>query len=305
MTCPLCSSNKADLIKPYRYKTSFFKNTSIYECRDCTLNFINPFPVEKEWERYNEDYFENAHGGVDIVNSNDDYNIGIAKVRYRALTDFLSSYDIQVKSVLEVGPGPGFIMREWFKHHPETIYHVIESDKSVHKTLKQNGATILKPNSSKQLKNYDLLIVSHVLEHTLEPVEFMKNHSANVRKGGGIFVETPCLDHKYKYSPEPHVIFFNKATHKFCFSEAGLTAIHQTYNGDILSRLKFLSIIKKTVAKIHRFSGIPFLKMFPVSYPNKARYNLHNNEAVSIVETAPHVEQTIPARWVRSFGIKQ
>lgn len=304
MTCPLCSSKQSIFIQNYRYHNEFFANTTIQECQNCSLNFADPLPSEKEWEKFNHGYFDNAHGGVGVINAYEDYNIGVAKVRCNALIEFLEVNQIEVSSVLEVGPGPGYLMRQWLRHYPDTKYHVIESDPSVHGTLEKYGATIIDPTKSHHTKDHDLLIATHVLEHTLDPVSFLKSLSVNLRRGGGVFIETPCLDHLYKDIPEPHTLFFNKATHHRCFSQSGLSVTYQTYNGDEIGQLKFRSLIKKIVAKFQKVTGIPFLKILPSVYPNSVQYGLTENEAAAIVETAPHKVKVKPARWVRSFGIK-
>ena len=63
-------------------------------------------------------------------------------------------------------------------------------------------------------KNFDVIWMSHVLEHLIEPDQFLKNIKMNMKENGIFFIEVPNCEHKptLKSSIEenPHLFHFTK-----------------------------------------------------------------------------------------------
>ncbi|MCE2517064.1 MAG: class I SAM-dependent methyltransferase [Alphaproteobacteria bacterium] len=269
------------------------------------MQFIHPMPSEQEWDDYNSSYFENAHGGVSTWPWVKAYNSGVAKTRLHALLAYLEATDINVKSVLEIGPGQGYLMREWLARHPGTSYYVVESDESVHPELKASGGIIVPASQIDTIGKVDLVIATHVIEHTLKPVEFLSYFTSALRKGGGVFIEAPCLDHKYKTIFEPHVQFFEKSTLAACFDAVGLRNLHLTYNGDPISSLRRNALLRKILVKLQLKTRLPFRLFLGSYWPARSISNLSPIEALALVETSPHIVQDQESRWVRGFAQRE
>ena len=269
------------------------------------MQFIHPMPSEQEWDDYNSSYFENAHGGVSTSDWAKAYNSGLAKIRLHALFDYIKATDISVKSVLEIGPGQGYLMREWLAWHPKTSYYVVESDHIVHPELEASGGNIIHSSQINTIDKVDLVIATHVIEHTLKPLEFLSYFTSALRKGGGLFIEVPCLDHKYKEIFEPHVQFFEKSTLARCFHDVDLCNIHLTYNGDPISSLRRNALFRKILVMLQRKTRLPFLFFHGLYWPSLSTYNLRPIEALALIETSPHIIQDQEARWVRGFAQKE
>ena len=135
MVCPICNSTTLTPIKPYAAKNSFFADSKICQCDECGMQMISPLPPEYAWEAYNKSYFMNAHNGLNPSKWVEDYNIGVAKTRLNAFMKYLDEQSVGVSSVLEIGPGQGYLMREFRKRLPNLDYYVVESDSSVHLSL--------------------------------------------------------------------------------------------------------------------------------------------------------------------------
>ena len=58
--------------------------------------------------------------------------------------------NLEVSSVLEIGPGQGYFMREFKNWMPNLNYYVVESDPSVHDDLKRQGAAVIDASISRQ-----------------------------------------------------------------------------------------------------------------------------------------------------------
>ena len=263
-----------------------------------------PVPSEESWDNYNTSYFLNAHGGISTSKWIEAYNTGVAKVRLDAFNKYISLSNRKLNSVLEIGPGRGYFLKELKKTNPSLTYYVVESDKSVHEELRAKGAVIIDPAKLKDIHLVDALVATHVLEHTLHPIEFLQSFMRALKPGGSVFVETPCRDHEYKKIHEPHVLFFDKPTLGRCLQSCALKNIKLTYNGDSIPNLRRNAFIRKCLVKLEIKSGIP-LHIFLGQYWHKDELDRSTyHEKLAIAETAPHVEQLSPARGVRGFGVK-
>ena len=302
MVCPICDSASVKPIKTYAAENSFFADSKICLCGACGMQMISPFPSEDAWETYNKSYFVNAHGGLNSSKWIEAYNIGVAKTRLTAFIKYLDEQNVELSSVLEIGPGQGYLMREFKKRLPTLDYYVVESDSSVHGVLKRHGAVIVDATDIKTIKPVDAVIATHVLEHTLDPIAFLRHFTSSLRPGGAVFIETPCLDHEYKYLHEPHVLFFEKSTLGRCFEMCGLQHITLTYNGDVIKNLRRNGFIRKCLVKLEVKTGVPFRKLLGQYWANDQLFGLTYQQSLAIVETSPHIEQDMPARWVRAFG---
>ena len=259
MVCPICKSKDLATIKPYAAKNSFFANSKICQCGKCSMQMISPLPSEDAWDAYNKSYFINAHGGFNSSKWIEAFHIGVAKTRLNAFLKYLDEQNLEVSSVLEIGPGQGYFMREFKNWMPNLNYYVVESDPSVHDDLKRQGAAVIDAADIKTIKPVDVVIATHVLEHTLDPVGFLRNFTSVLRPGGAVFIETPCLDHEYKDMHEPHVLFFEKTTLSKCFQMSGLEDIALTYNGDVIQNIKRNGFIRKCLVKLEVKLAFPFM----------------------------------------------
>ena len=302
MVCPICKSRDLVTIKPYAAKNSFFADSKICQCGKCSMQMISPLPSGDAWDAYNKSYFINALGGLNSSKWIEAYNIGVAKTRLNAFLKYLDEQNLEISSVLEIGPGQGYLMREFKNRLPNLDYYVVESDSSVHDGLKRLGADVIEAADVKTIKPVDVVIATHVLEHTLDPVGFLRHFTGVLRPGGAVFIETPCLDHEYKDLHEPHVLFFEKSTLSRCFEMCGLQHIKLTYNGDVIPNLKRNGFIRKCLVKLEVITGVPFHLLLGQYWACGQLSGLTHQQSLAIVETAPHIEQDRPARWLRAFG---
>jgi 16S rRNA A1518/A1519 N6-dimethyltransferase RsmA/KsgA/DIM1 with predicted DNA glycosylase/AP lyase activity len=73
---------------------------------------------------------------------------------------------IELNSILEMGPGVGYLAGKWLEFFPKLNYTVVETDKSCYLSLEKLRVSIL--NDIEQIREssiFDLVIHSHVLEH--------------------------------------------------------------------------------------------------------------------------------------------
>ena len=96
------------------------------------------------------------------------------------------------------------------KSYDITDYSVVEYDKKCFKRLKKIGTNVFDDlNKIKKNNKYNLIIISHVLEHIANPISFLlklKNNYLN--ENSFIFIDVPCEDWKYKTYVDPDLICY-------------------------------------------------------------------------------------------------
>lgn len=206
-------------------------------CTNCDLVFADPLPSPEDWTAYNADYFTSAHGEAHLAPRAVTFRAALGKVRAGFVADKARDQEYQIGKVLEIGPGFGEFAESWCTTHPNAQYSGIETDSSVHARLTGLGLDLLADMQTAAGQDFDLVVASHVLEHTLDPVGFLRGMAACAAPGGMIFVETPCRDDLYKMGDEPHTLFFDKSSMGEAARRADLQDIQLSYHGEPRDRL--------------------------------------------------------------------
>lgn len=297
MKCPVCNSINILYFDSYRANNIIFQGVDKDTCIDCGLVFTSPMPNQKELERYNSNYFEEAHGGFAKGRISQLFFNAISKIRGRYISEFLFKYKINPAEVLEIGPGHGFFAKNWISNYAGVSYSVIETDATCYPMLNNVGVKVFKSFEEIQIKpQKDLVVMSHVLEHVSSPLELIRNISGVMLKGGVIFIEVPCRDYLYKKIDEPHLLFFDKQSLHKLLEGAGFGCIETTYHGELLEEINphpFFN--KKILAIITRLKIILMLLRF---------IKLENMESSVLKPFQADKQQNDMSRWIRAIAIK-
>lgn len=303
--CPICNSSNLSIIRPYKSNSSIFRLTKLTKCNSCALTFANPMPSRDIWDKYNSDYFNVAHGGIVTDYNTINFFKGIAAIRMIFIIKYLHLYSVKVNSILEIGPGVGYLAEKWLKFHPGIEYSVVETDKSCHKSLDKLGVKVYKNiDEISQLSNFDLVIHSHVLEHVCSPIDFLKTNTNNLKSGGVLFIDVPCNDWKFKEQDEPHLLFFDKASMFYLLNnKLNHRDIQISYHGkDIENILKTTKInfFRKLSKKLY----LNYLVIIISWLFFKDKSYLTLKEFVMIYDYKPHCINRKESWWLRSISIK-
>ncbi len=106
--CLVCESTDIEVRGEYRGTHPTFKGLRRAHCRSCGMVFAIPMPNDKLLDEYNARYFASAHGGQPRTLVAKAFFSAIARVRLAHLERYLGKHVIDVSSVMEFGPGPGF-----------------------------------------------------------------------------------------------------------------------------------------------------------------------------------------------------
>ena len=248
-SCPICHSQDIRTLSKFRYKSPIFSICSLAQCQSCNMIFASPMPSEENLLAYNENYFSAAHGGQPTSKLATAFFSGVSRIRQTFLSAYLQRHGVIVKNVLEVGPGPGFFAKSWLEAEQHSSYQAIETDKSCHKHLSKLGIELV---TYADVKPVELVVMSHVVEHVSDPLDFVRNACRTLKPGGALFIEVPCQDWVHKPVDEPHILFFDKAPMRRLLHDLGFEDIEISYYGKTISELKEKSILNEFISRVFR-----------------------------------------------------
>jgi SAM-dependent methyltransferase len=257
------------------------------------------------WNQYNSDYFNVAHGGISNNRNTINFFKGMATVRMKYILDYLNLNSITFDSILEIGPGVGYLAEKWLKFSPNIKYSVVETDSSCHTALKKLGVNVfIDIEQIPESSIFDLVIHSHVLEHVIKPVEFLELNIKHLRRGGVLFIDVPCNDWKFKEIDEPHLLFFDKIPMFHLLKNIlNHKNIEISYHGNEISKIikmQNFSLSKKIAIKLRLNILFKIFNWF-LFFDNKY---LTLNEYLMIYDFKPHFTNEKESWWLRSVSIK-
>ena len=240
-------------------KTIFFEKLKLFNqnsvmisytiCKKCGLLYQNKSLSRKELEKYYSQFhfsLENAK----TPSSEKKRNFQ----RYLHLID--QEFEIFPKRVLEVSLFNLFLLRKLLKKGSKIAHGLEPNQKFKTKKIgkiKIFNNTIEKFNSKKK---YDLIILTHVLEHLINPLEALKKCSKLQNFNQKILIEIPLFD-KIELYPiagltMEHLYYFSEENLKELVAKAGyeITSITKTYNS---TQMPFITIIAQKRKKINYF----------------------------------------------------
>jgi len=296
--CPICSSASSISLRAYRSRSSFLSESVLLKCNDCSMVYAAPPPSQQELDKYISSYFLNAHSCHSFSKQQLDFLEAIAQVRVKHVKRYIKFHEINVDSVFEVGPGRGYFAKHWLNDFPETIYNAYEVDSSCHNSLLSFGVNLVTPSD---FGSTDLVILSHVLEHVIDPLSFLELSCKALRPGGVIFIEVPCNDWMHKSVDEPHLLFFQKQSLLKLLSQFGFVNINLSYHGRGIQEL----VQQSNLPYIFDKFNAEIIRKFPI-YSQLFRLSglsLRDSQQIAaILPLRPHVESKKPSWWLRALA---
>ena len=213
-------------------------------------------------------------------------------------------------SVLEIGPGPGYFCETYLAYHPGAQYAALETDHACHGPLRKLGIEVFDcfEGLDKKGMYFELLVMSHVLEHCQCPSEFLEKALHFLKPGGILFIEVPCRDFEYKKVFDAHILFFDKHPMEQLLLRDSLTDLRLSYHGEDIEKLKqenqlfyrlFYRMLNKYRRVLQRFGRkmVQEAEASELPVPDVGMW-----EAVRSYEA--HVESLRASRWLRVLARK-
>lgn len=234
--CKICIEGRI-----YRYKSNIFsvytdKPYNLEYCDNCSLILTSPIPSSDELTNiYNNKYAYDVHLLVEKE------KIFRAKKTARYINTLKG-----IKTVLEIGSMYGFLLK--LLEDFQLICTGIELDKKAAEYCISNNLSIINSSLESFLENnnktYDLVVMSHVLEHIINPEKQLQSLRELINNKGMIIIIVPnsssltakIFGKYWGYWQVPiHITHFNKKSLKYILQASGFKVIDsKTVGGDSL-----------------------------------------------------------------------
>ena len=206
--CPLCES-------PHYLKYIDFPDIPVLKCTDCGFIYSGKIMSHEKLELYyKENFGSDRHLKGQIIN---------AKVNTTVLSRLLSLDGIE--SLLDVGCGYGFFLRSMLDKYKlkQVIGLELSEQEALHASqeLKLDVRNCSIDNSNLPECNFDLVTNFEVIEHTINPLEFLESVASLVKPMGYLVVMTDNFEsriatnmgsHFPKWIPHTHISHFGPSS---------------------------------------------------------------------------------------------
>ena len=256
-SCLNCTSTENKILfKNDRYG---FKLTTVI-CKNCGLIFSNP-RMAKDTTNYfyesdtyrgiyvgqKEKIYSDADIKSNIVFSLEKKNkINLYNYYDQLFFDIINSLDIQYDSVCEIGAGGGWNLKPFQQNKKKVCGY--EPSKLLSNYAKNKNINIINDTSNNIKGEYDLVILRHVFEHFLNPIEELKNLRKNIKKY--IFIEVPGCINKLPDLQNAHNINFSLNTLSEVLNKCKFKKIYLNY----CKSNEFIFAIFEKVDEVDKFT---------------------------------------------------
>lgn len=246
--CPVCDG--VDLLPHGKYCLGENKTPvdgqphlelSLLHCSNCGFVFASPLPSDEDINRYYAtavfwqgkmstpvDYKFSDWIKVFETNPSLDERLHRAQQQLAYINARAPGLDSSA-SILDVGAGFSPFLYLCKKSKFKNLY-AIEPLKDICDFLKEQGIVVAGNTIEEWLnstpdKKYDLIIVSHTLEHLKDPRFFLSRIGKFLKKDGLLYIEVPNRDDRQRFHCGLHFLFFDINTLKLIIQKHGLEPI--------------------------------------------------------------------------------
>ncbi|CCG55956.1 methyltransferase [Brachyspira pilosicoli WesB] len=208
-TCKVCSSNHYKKIGEIKNIWKEYKD--VYQCDECSLYFIDSPTDEEINSLYKNEYHNNIKNKL--------FETAKSKMRYaRSLSQFnfiKQTIDLKNKDICEIGAFDGLLLSLFKKNNNNVFGYELNDDARVY--AKKKYDIDLKENFLESKSKYDIIILSHVIEHFREPKEILIKIKSMLKENGFIYIEVPnspmpnecSYNMLMRYLNTEHIVNFN------------------------------------------------------------------------------------------------
>lgn len=215
MLCPVCLGKQIlikEKIKSYQY----------YQCQKCDCLFLDPMPSVELLKNY----YQRFSYSVGFINE-----IKVREIARQIIKRVLKLKP-QSRTLLDIGCGAGFFLEEAMEQGIQVSG--IEPSKKLAK-LARNRLKIPVYNSEltteivrKMSLKFDVILISHLIEHISNPHLFMRLVNQLLNKNGLLVIETQNINsfqyllEKENYTfyiPPEHLCFYSLKTFRYLLSK--------------------------------------------------------------------------------------
>ncbi len=293
--CPMCHQRTHQQLTAYPSRTPLFAKRSVVRCTRCSLSYMHPMASTASLN----DYYNNGNYWGHVLETTP-FEIPTYHHQAKARVGFISDRATLPASaeILDIGAGYG-VLEMYLKKHlaGDPRCYAIEPDQKAQQALEKNGVRWENELAAFGGKKFDLVILSHVLEHMNDPVGYLKQLRSYCHENTYLFIEVPNEDFLFKFDLEPHVLFFSPKTLSSVLGAADYSV--QSIETCGLFRGKQRMINERNMKRMKWMNRLPFrqqLKKFknalrpknasksadPFSVPDQFECDVYGNDRIWI-----------------------
>jgi len=264
---------------------NIFKNDSyfhlpVYFCKKCNFYITGESEKIKQQlnELYSKEYWIDRKAENSIKSNYEDTDSLSKKRSWESQLKYCVSYIKNKNKLLEIGAGGGQSL-EWFEEKNFDVTG-IEPDqnnvKLINKRLKKGKCLVGFVEDIEIEEKFDIIWMSHVLEHLVNPKQFLEKTKNMLKENGIFFIEVPNAENKNLLEK---TIFTDP--HTFHFSRKSLIKISETAGYHVLS-CDYFRPAKKFEGLLNKIKQLFVNKDFYNCYP-RLKTNANNGRDLRII----------------------
>ena len=234
--CNVCGSDKYTKIGCI--KNIWQNDKEVYQCSSCALYFIEPPSDEEIYLLYKNEYHNNIKNKL--------FEMAKSKMRYaRSLSQFnfiKEHIDYKDKKICEIGAFDGLLLSIFKKNNCDVFGYELNDNARCY--AKNKYDIDLKANFFESNEKYDIIILSHVIEHFKNPKDVLLKIKSMLNGGGYIYIEVPnspmpnqcSYDMLMRYLTTEHIVNFNMDNLKIFASSNGFDTVVCKYSNYRISK---------------------------------------------------------------------
>ena len=281
MICKVCDSDKYNKIG--EIKGIWKENKNIYQCEKCLLYFIESPSDEEIYLLYKNEYHNKIKNKI--------FELAKSKMRYaRCLNQFnfiKNSINCDNKKICEIGAFDGLLLNIFKNNGCEVFGYELNDNAREYAKKKYN--IDLKPDFLKDNQKYDIIILSHVIEHFKEPKEILLKIKSMLNDNGFIFIEVPNSPLKnqcsyetlIKYLTTAHTVNFNMDNLKAFSENCGLKIVKYQYNNYNVNNEKLkITLLEGRIPSMDNFVNFSIFALKTVIFPKSVFTDYDDNKNI-------------------------
>ena len=283
--CPICSNNESSVIYEEKFREIIGIDRSNYIhtlriCQKCGFVFVSPTIAENELADY---YAYMSLYDMSLYEFTDSNSLSQRVNRYQRIFAFIHDYikkdQPELSYILDIGCSTGYLL-SLFKTNRYKVLGVDPSPKCKNIAINEYGVNVITgtlDTISIQNEKYDVIILSHVLEHIVDLSSFILKLKSILSPKGIIYVEVPDVQNinlPFGYFSFEHVNYFSKISLTNLMAKYGLSpevfgrscnknegenfpfAIYGIFKNDAESKLLINNDYELTMESIEKYKKI-------------------------------------------------
>jgi SAM-dependent methyltransferase len=201
--CPICAGPSAGKLLSLEFseKQHLPQHTEVHFCAACNFAFSSPRDAAAYDAFYRTNLNDTLGADLNLTES--------GKRRYAGQIEALQPVLRQGHSlkILDIGCGQADLLRLLKARYPDN--HYFAADPNVDAAQKSNGGIQFSQTWKDLDQTFDLVILSHVVEHVVDISEFAQL-PALLKEGGQVYIEVPDASRYQSYARQEYLYYFDR-----------------------------------------------------------------------------------------------